>query len=113
MVTAAVPGPESGSTILMRLPKREEPSTKAASSSSRGMASKKPSNIQVAKICRSLAVLWIMTSLSPRLSVLWLLRHLDLLHVTFVGKRFPKYNQERSLLSRDSPGKFSKSSESL
>ena len=48
IVTAAIPGPERRSTIRQNAPIRDEPSTCAASSNSRGIASKKALNIQVA-----------------------------------------------------------------
>ena len=47
IVAATIPGRLSGSTIRTKVPTREHPSIRAASSRSRGMSSKKPAMIQM------------------------------------------------------------------
>ncbi len=49
MTTVRIPGSEIGRTIRTSVPKREQPSTRAASSSSCGMLLKKPIRSHVAK----------------------------------------------------------------
>ena len=49
ITTVTIPGPASGSTMRSSVPSRLQPSTAAASSTSRGIPAKKARSIQTAK----------------------------------------------------------------
>ena len=59
IVAATMPGRLSGRTIRTKVPTREHPSIRAASSSSRGMSSKKPAMIQM--ISGRTMMMWVRT----------------------------------------------------